>query len=61
MYFISPLQASYKKTPSLSLRLRVAGLRRSSVLFRICSIFVACLFPGCSVIVSQRIEAANYY
>ena len=48
MRFISLLQSFYKKTPSLRLRLRVASLRLSSILFGVCSVPVRRLFGLCS-------------
>ncbi len=61
MDFIQPTPILYKKTPSLRLRLRVARLRLGSILSRLCSVVVACLFPVCSVFVAQGANAANSY
>jgi hypothetical protein len=47
MHFISPPQSSFRKTPSLRLRLRVARLRLSKNLFGICSALVRHLFGAC--------------
>jgi hypothetical protein len=61
MHFILPPPSFYKKTPSLRLRLRVARLRLSKILLRICSVFIARLFLACSVFVPQWISVVNSY
>ena len=48
MDFIWPTPILFKKTPSLRLRLRVARLRLSRILFGICSVPVRRLFGLCS-------------
>jgi hypothetical protein len=49
------------KTPSLSLRLRVAGLRPHIIMLHICSVFIAWLFLVCSIVVPQEINTAYSY
>jgi hypothetical protein len=61
MHFILSPPSINRKTPSLSLRLRVARLRLGKNLFLICSVFIAWLFLVRSVFVPQGINAANYY
>ena len=61
MHFIISPQAFDDKTPSLRLRLRVAELRSSNILLRICSVFIAWLFLVCSVSVPQGINAVDSY
>jgi len=61
MHFILSPPSFYKKTPSLRLRLRVAGLRPRIIMLHICSVFIAWLLLVCSIVVPQEINTANSY
>ena len=60
MHFILSPPSFYKKTPSLTLRVRVARLRLIKILLRICSVFIAWLFLARSIFVPQETNGGSY-